>query len=506
MALQLVSSERGPDSFHSPADRYRSIFENARDGIILFHAGGGSILDVNPRATEMLGYSRHESQTFSIRDFPPFQSAQLGGRLLHALEQGSESLQYEERLMTKSGSVLDCEIVGAICWEGTRRSIQLNIRDISRRKRAEGALRESEERMRTVLEGISDYAVFMLDEDRLVVSANTGAEGVLGFGQNEILGQKIDIVYTPEDRDSGQPAVDFDVARRRGRVAYDRAHLRKDGRRFPATGVISALGGTGECPGFTMVMRDFTERKQTEQAIEQVRKFESISVLAAAIAHRFNNLLTSILGNASLLTDGMQAEPGEMALLNNVVWAASRGAELTNNILAYAGYGVRALEQMSLAGAVANAAKKLQPLLPDAVELEMNLAADLPSIEADCEQIEQVIANLVINAAEAINGRGTVQVRAQERVIGTEDLGDILRPHTLCSGRYVCLEVEDSGPGIAQDLQTKIFEPFFTTKFLGRGLGLAAVAGIVRRHRGGVQVISERAHGSIFRLFFRPYP
>lgn len=483
-------------------DRYRGMFETASDGIILFQACSGSILDVNARLAEMLGYSTVEAQAFSILEFPPLRAVNAGPQLFFAFADGNDPVRYEARLASKSGTPVNCEICASAFGERERRTVQVNIREIPARNRAQGALRGKEARMRLIVAALRDYAILTLDKHRRITSWSPGAEPVLGFPEGELLGQRIDIIYTLEDRFAGQPERDVDAAAKTGCSTYDREYVRKDGRRFPATGMITRLAFNGKTSsGFAMVVRDFTESSRRRQILEQTRRVESTMLLAAGIAHRFNNLLTPILGNATQLAEEVCAEQARMQI-SDVICAANRGAELTSDILAYAGLGMGPIKPLDFAEAVSNAAREFQPSIAKTVEVRVNIAANLPRIDADRNQIERVIVNLVLNAAEAIEGSGTVQVRANERTLQAKDLVDLLQPHDLRPGRYLCLEVEDSGEGIPEPLCRRIFDPFFTTKFTGRGLGLAVVAGIARRHGGGVEVLRGRQAGAALRVVF----
>jgi signal transduction histidine kinase/ActR/RegA family two-component response regulator len=252
---------------------------------------------------------------------------------------------------------------------------------------------------------------------------------------------------------------------------------------------------------------DFREYLQQfaryQEHVRQTQKLESLGVLAGGIAHDFNNILTGILGNASLAAEILPAGHPVRPLVDDVVTASERAAGLTTQMLAYAGKGQFVVRRVDLSALVRKLTDFFRASVPKRVELAVQLAAELPSIEADSSQLEQVVMNLVINAAEAIpEGRsGTVQVRTYATDVGPETAhrqfhGDPPRP-----GKYVVLQVTDDGSGMDEATLARIFDPFFTTKFMGRGLGLAALQGIVRGHQGALNVESHPGRGTCFSVF-----
>ena len=252
-------------------------------------------------------------------------------------------------------------------------------------------------------------------------------------------------------------------------------------------------------------IRDYLEeRARNEARLRETQKLESVGLLAGGIAHDFNNILTGVLGNASLALD--EVAPGSYLAhrLEDVVNATERAAQLTKQLLAYAGKGRFVIELLDLSQQVREISGLVQTSIPRTVQLRLELTDWLPWIEADAAQIQQVIMNLVINGAEAIpEGKpGTVLITT-----GLQDVDDIYIQTTIPGteirqGRYVTLEVHDTGVGITPDLISRIFDPFFTTKFAGRGLGLAAVHGIIQGHGGAMKVYSTPGQGATFKLLF----
>ncbi|HVW83064.1 MAG TPA: response regulator, partial [Bryobacteraceae bacterium] len=237
---------------------------------------------------------------------------------------------------------------------------------------------------------------------------------------------------------------------------------------------------------------DIEDQKRAEQAMAQRQKWDSIGLLAGGIAHDFNNLLVGILGGASYVSDVLPATHSTQPILRNIVSSGERAAHLTRQLLAYAGKGAFFIQQVDLSASVEQTCDLVRPSIPNNVQLNIQTAADLPRIETDSGQVQQVVMNLVLNAVEAIpqNQTGVVFVRTFAET-GTERSGAVV------------LEVRDTGRGMDPETQSRIFDPFFTTKFTGRGLGLAAVQGILRSSGASINVTSSPGKGSTFRVSFR---
>jgi signal transduction histidine kinase/CheY-like chemotaxis protein len=253
-------------------------------------------------------------------------------------------------------------------------------------------------------------------------------------------------------------------------------------------------------------VRDYLARlKQKEEELLQTQKLESLGVLAGGVAHDFNNLLTGIMGNASLAIECLPREARHLrTVLEDVVSASERAAHLTRQLLAYAGKGRFIIERIDLSEIVRAITHLIQSSIPKNACLRLELADDLDAVEADATQLQQIVMNLVINAAEAIpaDRSGEVVVTTRNEELGAGRPGQAFAAGEAGPGRYVVLEVRDTGQGMDDATRARIFDPFFTTKFTGRGLGLAAVLGIVRSHKAALEVQSAPGAGSTFRVLF----
>jgi len=246
-----------------------------------------------------------------------------------------------------------------------------------------------------------------------------------------------------------------------------------------------------------------SERQQMKEQVEHVQRLESLGVLAGGIAHDFNNLLGAIMGNISIAQ--MELEEGsEIAeLLEHTEIAAQRAADLCNQMLAYSGKGKFVIKTLHLSDLIREMLELLKVYIGKHVQIQLELADELPTIDVDVAQMQQVIMNLVINAAEAIDeSGGTIYVRTDSCYVDQEELAKSYLDEGLSEGHYVILEIEDTGSGMDAETQKKMFDPFFTTKFTGRGLGMSAILGIIRGHKAAIYIDSELGKGSCFKIFF----
>ncbi len=323
------------------------------------------------------------------------------------------------------------------------------------------------------------------------------------YSREELLGQDHRIV------NSGYHAKDFmkDLwdTLHAGRVWKGEIKNRaKDGSCYWVdTTIVPSLGDDGKPTQFVAIRADITKRKAEEEALRQSQKLESLGVLSSGIAHDFNNLLTTILGNANLSTMHLPPESPALPYLNQIELATLRAADLTRQLLAYAGKGRVQVVAMDLNRLVLEMTQLLTVSISKKAVVRYDLSPGLPLISADPSQMQQLVMNLVTNASEAIGEEvsGLITVRTGIQAVDEATIEGLLPVLPLSKGSYVTLEVSDTGCGMAPEVRDRIFDPFFTTKFTGRGLGLSAMLGILRSHRGGLKVYSEPGRGSVFKLF-----
>lgn len=370
------------------------------------------------------------------------------------------------------------------------------------RQRTLEALRMSEERLRTLFEGIDD-ALFVYDEDGRILDCNAATCRRLDYTRQELLEMSMRNVDAPWFHEQFPARISQQL--KQGRMACEGEHVTREGRRIPVdihTSRISYQGRTA----VLAVARDITERRraeeerrQLESQMQHAQKLESLGVLAGGIAHEFNNLLMGVLGNASLALMELPEETPARESLRQIETAAQRAAELSKQMLAYSGKGRFVIQPLNLSQVVAEMAHLLEASVSKKAMLQYEFTPDLPLIEGDLSQVRQVIVNLVSNASESLSDRtGTVTVATGVKEVTRDYLKGMYLCENLPEGTYAFVEVRDTGCGMDPATLSKIFDPFFSTKFTGRGLGLAAVMGIVRGHKGALKVGSDKGVGSTF--------
>jgi PAS domain S-box-containing protein len=357
------------------------------------------------------------------------------------------------------------------------------------------ALRRSEERFRLLVEGVADHAIFMLDPEGRVANWNLGANRLIGYGE-EIVGTHYAIFHTDEDRAAGIPDALLLEAKREGKSAGDGWRVRKDGSRFWAEATIRAVrNAQGEIIGFAKIVRDVTERRLAQQALERTRdalaisqKMETVGQLTGGVAHDFNNILAVILGSLELAKKRLQPEdPRIHRLLDNAIHGALRGASLTQRMLAFA----RKQDLKPVIVDVPELVRGMSALLKfdPAIRVETRFPIELAKVKVDANQLELAILNLAVNARDAMTvGGGTISIAARE-----EQAAD-----GLAEGRYIAISVSDTGCGMDAETLKHAHEPFFTTKGVGKGtgLGLSMVKGLAEQSGGVLRLKSQIGEGT----------
>jgi two-component system, cell cycle sensor histidine kinase and response regulator CckA len=383
-------------------------------------------------------------------------------------------------------------------------SVSVFIRDVTDRKRAETAIARSEEQFRRIFDE-SPVGMTIVGMDGKFHRVNNAMCRMMEYTEGELMGMPTTQVTPVEDLETSG----FYSQKQQLLVTGKIDHLQMEKRYVTKSGKIvwtnlnaSVLREREDQRYFLGIIENITERRQVEEQLRESQKLESLGVLAGGIAHDFNNLLTGILGNASLGLDLAPANSPLRPLLQRLVKASERAADLTRQLLAYAGKGRFVISAISLSSMVQEISSLVRASFPGHVRLDLELASGLPAIEADPAQIQQVIMNLLLNAAESIPADrvGVVTVTTRELLATEEDLRGTLSSTRAQPGRYAALEVSDNGSGMEASTQARIFEPFFTTKFTGRGLGLSAVLGIVGSHKGALSVESQVGTGTRFRV------
>jgi len=382
-------------------------------------------------------------------------------------------------------------------------------RDITERKAAETALRQSQEQFRLLVQGVTDYAIFMLDPTGHVISWNSGAQRMKGYAAAEIIGQHFSRFYTDEDRAADVPLRALQTAEREGRFETEGCRVRQDGSYFWASVVIDAIHDeNGSLIGFGKVTRDITERRQVQKALEEARealfqsqKMEAVGQLTGGVAHDFNNLLQTISGSLEVVEQRLTA--GRIDVAQHIAMARTavdRATALTQRLLAFARRQPLKPEYTNLNTLVPGMRDLIQKSVGEAVQVELRLAEELWPIWADANQIENALLNLAINARDAMPSGGRLQLETSNTHL---DRAYVESEPGLQPGDYVMLAVTDTGTGMPPDVLARAFEPFFTTKPVGQGtgLGLSQLYGFARQSGGHVRIESEVGRGTLVRMY-----
>ena len=380
--------------------------------------------------------------------------------------------------------------------EGQRKVLQASAR-----------LDESEQRFRLLVQGVTDYAIFMLDPNGLVSSWNAGAERIKGYAAEEIIGQHFSRFYPEEDRRAGAPARALDLAARQGRFEGEGWRVRKSGASFWASVVIDPIRDhAGRIVGFAKVTRDLTEKRTAEEQLRQAQKMEALGQLTGGIAHDFNNLLQVVIANLDLLrrrTDEMKDWPAA-ADLRRYADAASHGADraatLTRKLLAFSRRQPLDPKAMDVDRLISGMSDLLHRTLRESIAIEIVLGDGLWHVLIDSNELENAIVNLAVNARDAMTGGGKLTIETAEAYI---DEAYAAMQHEVGVGQYVLIAVSDTGAGMSKDVAAHAFDPFFTTKEQGHGtgLGLSQVYGFVRQSGGHVKIYSDVGVGTTVKIY-----
>ena len=507
LGRDVSQAKRLENRLRASCERFQRISENAYDMIAEYDLSG-RLLYLNDRSHDVIGCRLEKAHGF---DPNALVHPEDRARARDAFRRASSSAQDKSRVTYRVG-----RRDGSWCWieavlfsvihaDGGRRIVAI-ARDVSERVDAEQRLRESEERYRQLVEG-SPLGLLVIQGHRIVFSNEIGAELCGSTSAESLIGTEFfDLVAAPDAE-----ALDAQMARTRvleSEAGSLEMHLcGLDGRIRDVTVTGRAISFRG-APAYQMVVRDITElrragreQKRLELQLQEARKLESLGVLAGGIAHDFNNLLAVILSNARFAKSTLQDRSELDEALSDTIEAAESAARLTRQLLAYARRRTPDVRPVDLSALVRSNGAVLRFAVPKRVKLDLDLADDLPLVEADVVQLEQVVMNLVINAAEAIgSGRGAIRVATGRSEIAAEVEPDWIGAESVRPGACVFLEVRDSGIGMDPATRSRIFEPFYTSKSQGHGLGLSAVLGLVQGHRGAISIDTAPGRGTALRI------
>ncbi|MCB2192940.1 MAG: response regulator [Deltaproteobacteria bacterium] len=410
----------------------------------------------------------------------------------------------------------DREVALACLREGAQDYINKNdmstpslgkaVRYALERWQSQQALKASEEKFNKVFHHSPVWVVISLLEDGTYLEVNEAFLAGVGYTRDEVLG-KSSLELGVWSSESERREI-VNLIKQKGSVS-NREIVRhtKDGSELPTlySGELLEIDGriclVSVEQDISALKKAEAERLKIEQQLLQVQKLESLGVLAGGIAHDFNNMLMGILGNAELARMDLSPESPVGVYFEQIETAARRLADLTNQLLAYSGRGRFVVKAINLSSLVTELSSLLNTVISKQAQVRLNLDENLPSVQVDVTQMRQVIMNLITNASDALQERnGTITICTGTTMVDRDYLASTHLEEDLPTGTYVYLEVSDTGVGMDLETQEKIFDPFFTTKFTGRGLGLAAVQGIIRSHNGTIKVYSEPGKGTAIKV------
>lgn len=493
-------------------EQLKAVVDSVSAGIWVFD--GQEILLVNAAAERLTGYSRDRLGSLdSLKDLLGEEGAKaLITRANSRLAGEDIPSRYELTIRTYSGESRTVELTGTrIAFRG-KPAVIISAFDVTARHASQAALLASESLFRSLVDNSPDF-ITRIDRDLRHEFVNRTAEREAGLDPAKVLGKRADemgfdselaqvfLARQQQVRESGE-AVEYEYAIHSiatpNQVAYRRAR------------VVPEMDEQGTVHHILSIVTDITAqrvaeeaRKRLDQQMQHAQKLESLGVLAGGIAHDFNNLLVAILGNAGLALMELGPESPARQTVQQIEVAAQRAAELTRQMLAYSGKGKFVIEPLNLSRVVGEMAHLLEVSVSKRAALRYRFADALPTVEGDATQIRQVIMNLILNASDAIGeAGGTITISTGVMHADTDYLSGPFTEAGLPEGTYVFLEVSDNGSGMDAETSARIFDPFFSTKFTGRGLGLAAVLGIVRGHQGAIKLYSELGRGTTFKVLF----
>jgi PAS domain S-box-containing protein len=475
--------------------RFALLVGNVTDYAICMLDPSGIVINWNPGAEKIKGYRPDEIIGHHFSRFYTEEDRRNGEPERALLTAASEGRFEKEAWRVRKGGTRFWAHVVIDPIRGEDRTLlgfAKITRDVTERRRALEALEASERQLRLLIEGVVDYAIFMLDPNGIVTNWNTGAQRIKGYSATEIVGHHFSRFYTPEDRESGLPARALEHARQHGRFEAEGWRVRKDGSRFWASVVIDAVNEHGRLVGFAKITRDISERRRAQAALDaardrlaQAQKMEAVGQLTGGVAHDFNNLLTVIGGRIEVMRRRID-DPALVAGVEAIERAVQRGQTLTRQLLAFSRRQALRPTVLDLRERLPRAFEMIRPSLRSDIELRVHVAPETWPVEVDANELELALLNLALNSRDALPAGGTLAITARNEVLNSGE-GDV------GPGEYVRIAVSDSGQGIPPEILPRVFEPFFTTKEVnhGTGLGLSQVYGFATQS-GGVARISSR--------------
>ncbi len=492
-ALQREIEERAriEKALRSSEERFRLFVERARDALYV-HDNQGRILDVNAEACATLGYSKEELLQLTVTDIDANYTLDEVKRIWETMDEGTSTIM-ETTHRRKDGTTLPVEVNVTQFSLDNKTAFLVLGRDITGRKRDQDQLRKL---WRAIKQ--SHNTVVITDTQGRMEYTNPKFSQLTGYTPEEALGQTSKLLNSGKHPPEFYEALWLTI--QSGKVWQGEFQNRKkNGELYWEFASISPVRDSkGNITNFVKVAEDITGRKQSADALIKASRMETAATLAGGIAHKVNNLMTAVLGYAELLKSKLNDNPDAVHILATISKSARQTGDLAQQMLDFARGGKYQPRLLNLNDIIEEIIQLQQRNMPAQVTIKQNVPPDLWTIEGDPTQMSQVILNLLTNAIEAIEQEGRVTISTAN--IDPAKTSNAKHPR-LEQGRYICLTVEDTGCGMDEDTLARVFEPFFTTKFQGRGMGLAAVYGIVDNHNGQITINSQPGRGTTCQVY-----
>ncbi|MBW2179794.1 MAG: PAS domain S-box protein [Deltaproteobacteria bacterium] len=488
--------------------KYRDVVELSSDGIAIIQ--DSLVKFANRCLCEIIGYKVEEINDTPFTDyFPPDELDKVADRYQRRMAGEDVESMYETKLIHRNGTIIPIEInVGVISYKDSPAELAF-VRDITERKKIEEALRQSEEKHRTIIENIKE-GYLETDLSGIVTFANDSLRDMMGYSREKIIGMIYykDILKNHNPETAQQIFNIFNTVYKTGESALIENYeiVKKDGSIFvPEMSVSLIQDKDGSAVGFRSLVRDVTERRKAEQEklrlenrLQQAQKMESIGTLAGGVAHDFNNLLMSMQGNVSLMLYKIGSDDPYYEKLKTIEQHIHDGSDLTKQLLGFARGGKYEVKTTDINEIIQKTSNMFARTNKE-IRVHDKFQTDIWTVETDQGQISQVLLNLYVNAWQAMPLGGDLYISTEN-----VDLDEkTTKPHAVEPGKFIKISVTDTGTGMDEITLKRIFEPFFTTKEMGRGtgLGLASAYGIIRNHGGIIDVYSEMGKGTTFNIF-----
>jgi len=489
------------------SERFRLLVDSVTDYAIYMLTKEGNVHSWNAGAQRFKGYREEEIIGKHFSNFYTEEDRANGVPAI-SLQTAEKEGRFEAEgwRVRKDGSCFWANVIidPILSEQGVLLGFAKVTRDVTERKLTQQALQHSEQQFRLLVQGVTDYAIYMLDVNGNVTNWNSGAQRIKGYIANEVIGTHFSRFYAEEDQALGMPQKTLSLAASAGRHEQEGWRVRKDGSRFMANVVIDAIhNDLGQLVGFAKVTRDITEKKIAEEELEkastarfQGQKMEALGQLTGGVAHDFNNLLGVLSGGIDMLSLQLRSSQ-DARILESMRRAVERGAGLTQQLLSFARQQPLKTEKCSINDVVTRFESVLRSAAGSSIEFDIALSQEPDVVQIDAGQLQTALLNLVVNACDAMTSNGKLRITTQVTNLREREIG------TLSKGRYHALCVEDNGCGMSTEVSARALEPFFTTKSLnkGTGLGLSQVYGFITQSGGDVQIRSKINEGTAITLY-----